>query len=73
MGYNRDIYPHFGDTKPEKILAGFLKQKDQDVCVLQTNVAQEETHINWGPMAFQNKIDPYGLDFFNQCFSYKCS
>ena len=29
-----NIYPHFGETKPEIKLAGFLKQKDQDVCVL---------------------------------------
>jgi len=57
------IFPHFGETKPEIKLAGFLKQKDQDVCVLPTNVSQKATHINWGPMAFQNKVDPYGYDY----------
>ncbi len=57
------IYPHFGDTKPEIKLAGFLKQKDQDVCVLPYNIKKSPEHINWGPMAFQNKIDPYGFEF----------
>ncbi len=57
------IFPHFGETKPEIKLAGFLKQKDQDVCVLPKNIDEEPTHINWGPMAFQNKVDPYGYDY----------
>ena len=57
------IYPHFGETKPEVKLAGFLKQKDQDVCVLPQGIRREETIINWGPMAFQNKRDPYGYEY----------
>ena len=57
------IFPHFGETKPEIKLAGFLKQKDQDICVLPLNMDEEPTHINWGPMAFQNKIDPYGFNY----------
>ena len=58
-----NIYPHFGETKPEIKLAGFLKQKDQDVCVLPDNVKKLEIHIDWGPMAFQNKKDPYGYEY----------
>lgn len=58
-----NIYPHFGDTKPEIKLAGFLKQKDQDVCVLPDNIAKNAIKIDWGPMAFQNKNDPYGYEF----------
>lgn len=57
------VYPHFEETKPEIKLAGFLKQKDQDVCVLPIGIDEKPTHINWGPMAFQNKIDPYGFEF----------
>ena len=57
------IFPHFGKTKPEMKLAGFLKQKDQDVCVVPMNVDEEPTHINWGPMALQNKTDPYGFEY----------
>ncbi len=57
------VYPHFNETKPEIKLAGFLKQKKQDVCVLPKGIAEEQIDIDWGPMAFQNKIDPYGYDF----------
>lgn len=63
-GVNRsNIYPHFGDTKPELKMAGFLKQKDQDVCIVPSNIRKLSTTINWGPMAFENKNDPYGFDY----------
>ncbi|MDY4427964.1 MAG: hypothetical protein SPE25_02965 [Lachnospiraceae bacterium] len=57
------IYPHFGDTKPEIKLAGFLKQKDQDVCVVPKNIRKSSLAINWGPMAFQKKTDDYGYEY----------
>ena len=57
------IYPHFGDTKPEIKLAGFLKQKNQDVCVVPKGIQKHPLTINWGPMAFQNKKDPYGFEY----------
>lgn len=57
------IFPHYGETKPEIKLAGFLKQKDQDVCVFPKGIDKVTEHINWGPMAFQNKHDPYGYDY----------
>ena len=59
----QNIFPHFGETKPEIKLAGFLKQKNQDVCVIPSNIARKQTDINWGPMAFENKKDPYGFEF----------
>jgi hypothetical protein len=59
----QNIFPHFGDTKPELKLAGFLKQKDQDVCVVPSNIRKVPTPITWGPLAFENKTDPYGFDF----------
>ena len=59
------IYPHFGETKPEVRLAGFLKQKDQDVCVVPRNIIRRNLTIDWGPMAFQRKSDPYGYEYSN--------
>lgn len=58
-----NIYPHFGDTKPELKMAGFLKQKDQDVCIVPSNISKVPTTINWGPLAFESKTDDYGYEF----------
>lgn len=58
-----NIFPHFGDTKPELKMAGFLKQKYQDVCVVPSNISKVPTTINWGPLAFENKTDDYGYDY----------
>lgn len=57
------IFPPLNERTPEIKLAGFLKQKDQDVCVLPTNLDKEPIIINWGPLAFENKLDPYGYEF----------
>lgn len=61
--YSQQIFPHLGETKPEIKLAGFLKQKDQDVCVVPANIRKVPLVINWGPMAFQKKTDPYGFEY----------
>ena len=58
-----NIYPPFGATKPELKLAGFLKQKDQDVCIIPSGIKKVPTTIDWGPLAFENKLDPYGMEF----------
>lgn len=58
-----NIFPPFGASKPEIKMAGFLKQKDQDVCVLPANIKKKPIVINWGPLKFENKRDPYGFDF----------
>lgn len=60
---NENIYPHYGETRPEIKMAGFLKQKNQDICVLPAGIERKSQVITWGPMAFQNKIDPYGFEF----------
>lgn len=57
------IFPPVGESKPEIKLAGFLKQKDQDVCVVPAEISAKRTHIDWGLMAFQNEVDPYGFDY----------
>lgn len=59
----QNIYPHLGNTKPELKLAGFLKQKDQDICIVPSNIKKTPTTISWGPMAHENKHDPYGKMF----------
>ncbi len=63
-GVKKDnIYPGLGDTKHELKLAGFLKQKKQDICIVPSNIKKESVLIDWGPLAYQNKIDKYGYDF----------
>ena len=63
-GVNPDnIYPPLGATKPEIKMAGFLKQKDQDVCVVPSNVGRAASKIDWGPLKFQGKVDPYGMEY----------
>lgn len=57
------IYPRFGATKPEIKLAGFLKQKNQDVCVVPKDIQKIPRVIDWGPMKFQKKMDPYGQEY----------
>ena len=59
----QNIYPPFLQTKPELKLAGFLKQKDQDICVVPSNIQKVESCIDWGPLAFENKIDMYGPEY----------
>lgn len=58
-----NIYPNLGDTKPELKITGFLKQKDQDVCITPSNIKKTPTNINWGPLASENKKDLYGFDY----------
>lgn len=58
-----NIFPHLGDTKPELKMAGFLKQKNQDICIIPSNIKKSSTPINWGPLAFENKTDEYGFEF----------
>lgn len=57
------IYPHFRDSKPELKMAGFLKQKDQDICIIPSSIRRVQTDISWGPLAFESKQDPYGFEF----------
>lgn len=58
-----NIQPLLGETKPELKLAGFLKQKDQDVCIVPNNIRKVPTAITWGPLSSEGKKDPYGMDF----------
>lgn len=59
----RNIFPPLNNSKPEIKLAGFLKQKDQDICVIPHNIEKEVIFVNWGPLSFENKEDVYGFNF----------
>lgn len=61
------IYPPLGQSNPEIKLAGFLKQKDQDVTVLPKNTTKTKTKITWGPLAHENIYDEYGKEFTEKC------
>ena len=37
-----NILPNLGKSKPEVKIAGFLKQKAQDVCVIPSNIKRDE-------------------------------
>lgn len=58
-----NIFPHLGETKPEIKLAGFLKQKNQDICVVPSNIHGDPLIVNWGPMSYEQKNDPYGFEY----------
>lgn len=58
-----NIFPPYGFTTPEIKLAGFLKQKDQDITIIPRNVAPTPTEITWGPLSHECIIDNYGLEY----------
>ena len=57
------IQPPLNDTKPEMKIAGFLKRKDQDVCVTPGDIKPSKTKITWGPEAVENVYDEYGKEY----------
>lgn len=61
--YKENLVPPLHQTKPELKVSGFLKKKDQDVCVIPLNVPKVRTPITWGPLAYEGEIDPLGLEF----------
>lgn len=58
-----NIFPPLNATKPELKIAGFFKQKDQDICIVPSNIKENSTVINWGPLSFENKNDLYGMEY----------
>lgn len=57
------IKPKLGKTSPESKLAGYYKQKKQDVCVEPKRIRKCKRTISWGPMASENLIDNYGEEY----------
>lgn len=61
------IFPPIAQQSPEMKIAGFLKQKDQDVCVVPKNLRPTPRSIDWGPLRFEaNAIDEYGQSYSEQ-------
>lgn len=61
------IYPPLGETKPELKLAGFLKQKYQDVCVAPEGKEASEEVFTEGLL--QEATDYYGLEYTERTIS----
>lgn len=61
-----NIFPPIGSTKPELKVAGFLKQKDQDISIVPSNVSKNPQTIDWGPLQAEHITDPLGKDFAEQ-------
>lgn len=60
------IFPPLGKTKPELKIAGVLKKKDQDICVIPSDIKQQKRPITWGPLQFEDEHDEYGQEFVNK-------
>lgn len=61
------IYPPLGETKPELKLAGFIKQKNQDVCVSPEGYIPEEEMMTEGIL--REATDYYGKDYTERTIS----
>ncbi|WP_100065020.1 restriction endonuclease [Miniphocaeibacter massiliensis] len=57
------VYPRLYETKPEIKVAGFLKQKNQDITVLPRNHEKKPVKIDWGPLNFEGITDEYGMEY----------
>jgi hypothetical protein len=57
------LRPPLNDTKPEMKVAGFLKKKDQDVCVVPGDIKPKRRRIDWGPGQFEDLYDEYGEEY----------
>lgn len=61
--YEENICPAIGNSKKELKIAGFLKLKNQDVCVIPKGIQKKERKIEWGPLAAEKTKDPNGIEF----------
>ena len=59
------ICPRLGETKPEIRIAGHIKEKKQDVCVMPRNIEKKRMSIDWGPLAYLSNDDEYGYEYSN--------
>lgn len=58
-----NILPPLGQSKPELKIAGFLKKKDQDICVVPDGINKEKRLIDWGPLKAENQVDNLGSEY----------
>lgn len=67
-GINEDlIHPPVGQTKSELKLAGFIKQKNQDICVVPEDISPKEEELEEGLL--QGKIDAFGHEYTKKTLS----
>ncbi|MDR3283238.1 MAG: hypothetical protein LBS92_06525 [Candidatus Methanoplasma sp.] len=59
----RLIIPPVGQSSPEMKIAGFLKSKKQDICIVPKNVTRTPRNIDWGPSAVEEAMDEHGSEF----------
>nr|WP_300186318.1 hypothetical protein [uncultured Agathobaculum sp.] len=59
------LHPPKGKSSPELKIAGFLKQKKQDVCVTPNcdRVPKVAGTIDWGPLKYKKLEDPLGTSY----------
>ena len=58
-----EIHPPIDQPKPEMTIAGFLKKKDQDICVTPKDIKKKRRLVDWGPCRFEKVYDEYGEDY----------
>lgn len=63
----RRIYPKLGETKPELKLAGFIKQKNQDVCVIPEDQLPVSEVMTEGIL--REETDYYGKEYTEKTIS----
>lgn len=56
----KNIYPPLKCRNPETRISGLFKQKDQDVCVVPSNILSNPELISWGVMKGSNIYSEYG-------------
>lgn len=67
-GVNPDhIKPPLDQSKGELKLAGFMKQKNQDICVIPEDVSPQTEELDFGPL--YGKRDKYGKTFTEKILS----
>lgn len=64
-----NILPPLNQSKPELELTGFFKKKNQDICVIPSNITKISRTINWGPLGHENLLDCYGEEFSKNVLS----
>ncbi len=62
-----NIFPPVGSSNPEIKITGFLKQKDQDITVIPSNIDKEEIVVDWGPLKHENVKDLFGINYTSNC------
>lgn len=60
------ICPGLGKRNPEIKIAGYIKQKNQDVCVVPRNIETTESTIDWKPLSYLKSKDEYGYEYSSQ-------